>query len=108
MPAYWVIINWIIFKAIAGGVVNLYYSNKNVGLELSKFISKVIFPACVVTIIPIVLYKIYTIIDTELLVEVHDIVVLFSLFAINIPLYLYLGMEQIERERIYKLIKNKL
>ena len=106
MPAYWVIINWIIFKAIVGGVVNLYYSNKNVGLELSRFISKVIFPTVVVTIIPIVLYKIYAVIDTEPFTRVRDVVVLFSLFSINIPLYLYLGMEQIERERIFKLIKR--
>ena len=106
MPAYWVIINWIIFKAIVGGVVNLYYSNKNVGLEFSRFINRVVLPTGIVTIIPIVLYKIYTITNTEHSTNVHDIVVMFCLFAINIPLYLYLGMEQTERERIFKLIKR--
>ena len=106
MPAYWVIINWIIFKAVAGGVVNLYYSNKNVGLEFSSFINRVIFPTVVVTIIPVVLYNMYAITYTVSSTNAHDIMLLFFLFAINIPLYLYLGMGQTERERIFKIIKR--
>lgn len=106
MPAYWVIINWIIFKAIAGGITNLYYCNRNVGLNISSFINKVILPTGIVTIIPLALYKAYTTFTTATATTLHDVVVLFCLFAVNIPLYLYLGMGRTERERIFKIIKR--
>ena len=106
MPAYWVIINWIIFKAIVGGVTNLYYCNRNVGLKITTFINKVLLPTGAVTAIPVVLYSIYAITNTAPATKVHDIAVLLCLFAINIPLYLYLGMGRTERERIFKIIKR--
>ena len=106
MPSYWVIINWIIFKTIAGGVINLYYCNRNVGLKITAFINKVILPTSAVTIIPIALYYIYTITNTAPSTRVHDIAVLFCMLAINIPLYLYFGMGKSERERIFKIIKR--
>lgn len=106
MPAFWVIINWIIFKTLAGGVINLYYCNRNVGLKISCFINKVILPTSIVTIIPLVLYKTYTTFTTATATTLHDIVVLLCLFAVNIPLYLYLGMGRTERERVFKIIKR--
>lgn len=106
MPAYWVIINWIIFKTIIGGITNIYYCKKNVGLSISRFIKDVILPTVIVTIIPVILYKTYTTFTVATATTHHDIVVLFCLFAINIPLYLYLGMGRTERKRIFQIIKR--
>lgn len=106
MPAYWVIINWIIFKVIAGGVINIYYCKKYVGLKISYFIHKVILPTVIVTIIPVILYKAYTTFTAATATTHHDIVVLFCLFVINVPLYLYLGMGRTERKRIFQIIKR--
>lgn len=106
MPAYWVILNWIIFKVIAGGVINIYYCKKDVGLKISYFIHKVILPTVIVTIIPVILYKAYTTFTAATATTHHDIVVLFCLFVINVPLYLYLGMGRTERKRIFQIIKR--
>lgn len=106
MPAYWVIINWIVFKTIIGGLINLFYCYRNVGLNISLFINKVILPTLAVTIIPISVYRIYATAYTASSTMLHDIVVLFCLFAINIPIYLYLGMGKAERDRIFNIIKR--
>lgn len=106
MPAYWVIINWIIFKVLAGGIINLHFCKKNIGLSIYSFINRVIIPASAVTIIPIILYYIYKLFATGVGERTHDILILVSIIIINVPLYLYLGMGQSERERIFKIIKR--
>lgn len=48
---YWVIIFWLIFKALGGDIVNLYYACKDLQLKISKYAETVILPCFVSTMI---------------------------------------------------------
>ena len=106
MPPYWVIINWIIFKGLIGGIINLYYCKRNVGLSISAFYNKVLMPTIGVTTTPCILYCLYTILNIKLGVELNNITILILLIIINIPVYWHIGMNRSERKRVVNILNR--
>ena len=106
LPAYWVIVNWILFKVLVGGLVNLYYCKRNVGLSILTFIKKVLVPAITITAIPFVLYLLYIKINTTQITHIDNIFFMLFILFINIPIYFYFGMGKTERINIFNLIKR--
>lgn len=49
-PPYYALINWILFKAIFGGGINLLFANKNFSFPLFKFVIDVLFPCLLATL----------------------------------------------------------
>ena len=106
MPPYWVIINWIIFKGLIGGIINLYYCKRNVGLSISAFYNKVLMPTIGVTTTPCILYCLYTILNIKLGVELNNITILILLIITNIPVYWHIGMNRSERKRVVNILNR--
>lgn len=48
---YWALLNWILYKMVIGGIVNIYYGHKKVGLSLQQFMKKALLPCLGVVIL---------------------------------------------------------
>ena len=48
---YWALVNLIIGKGVLGGMLNLYYARRNIGLSIKTFMARVITPCGFITLI---------------------------------------------------------
>lgn len=106
LAPYWVIINWITFKVFIGGLMNVFFSCRNVGLSATQFLKDVITPSMMVSVIVVLAYKIIVYMNTTFKMVIPDVMILLLLFVLSIPIYWFVGMGRLERHRILRLIKK--
>lgn len=83
--ASWVIINRIIFFVLLGGVINIYYCNRNVGLSYFDYFRKTIIP----TILPTILIVCVGVLIRDLKLFPYSIEILICLLMSVILYYLF-------------------
>lgn len=95
LPAYWILINWLIFYGIISGIVNVYYTKKNIGMKIMSYLTEVLKPCFVTTLLStltaVVIYNILGSTDIRFLIP-------FSLSVIvSIPIYYYVAFNRNEK-----------
>lgn len=104
-PAYWAIINWIIWYSIGGGIVNLYFCKKNIGLSLMQYFQLVLLPCIGVTLFSIPLN--ISIINIATKFHISNIVCIITIIIASLPLYWFIGLNRIERKFILEYIYSR-
>ena len=102
---YWIIIDWIIFKVVFGGLLNLYYARKNVGLSLIKWLRHVFIPCMIVSLLSCLLGAALIWFGPN--TPSRQILSFFFLFMLCLPLYWFLGISPKERKAIVEIIKTR-
>lgn len=97
-PAYWAIINWIIWYSVGGGLVNLFFCRRNIGLSIKKYTSAVIIPCANITILSVILNMIIIYMHNRH--GVHCIICLASSVLLSIPFYWFIGLTKNEKKII--------
>lgn len=100
-PPYWVIINWGIFKCFAGGIVNIVFSHKLVGLSFRDFNSQVVLPVLLSSAVVAVMF---------LLLHSDGLQWIINFIIggfISVPIYFFLAFNDRERKKILAFIPNK-
>ena len=102
---YWVLLNWMLWRAMIGGMINIYYANLNLGLPVVSFFKRVICTCLVVTLAFFVLDALLFWWKFEYEINV---VIVFSLsFIVAIPIYWYVGVTQREKKKILQFLYKK-
>lgn len=101
---YWVLLNWILYKIIIGGAINIYYGHKKVGISLRQFTWKVLIPCFTV----LILTGILAIGIHLLLINKLWLVNLLLFIILSIPIYYFFGLDSKEKKIICEYIKNKI
>lgn len=103
---YWILINWIIFKAIGGGIINLYYSCSKLGLSFHIFQQRVLLPVFLSTI-TIIVYGLLILNICQIL-NINELLGLLFTFIGILPLIWITAIPENERNIlklfIYKII----
>lgn len=99
---YWSIINWIIWYSIGGGIVNLYFSNKNTGLSYKRYTATVIIPCILVTILSIIINLLVVELHKEC--EISGIICFLLSIISSAPLYWFFGLNKQEKTIILKFV----
>ena len=63
-------------------------------------------PSIMVAVITILAYKIIAYLNTTFNVVISDVLILFLLFFVSIPIYWFVGMGKLERKRILNIVKR--
>ena len=101
---YWALLNWILYKMVIGGIANIYYGYKKVGLSLRQYIGKALFPCFLVVIL-----------TGGVAIGIH--VLLINTFwgwnfllcmLLSIPIYYTFGLTSKEKKIICEYIKNRV
>lgn len=94
---YWILINWMIFKSILGGCINIYYACKNVGMSFLIYTKRVIQPCLLVTISTVIIGLIFFSLlrGNCMLWQLSG---LGALIAISIPIYWTVSINKTEKE----------
>lgn len=95
MPPYWVLIIWLIFRAVIGGSINVYYAKKNVRLSISIFTSKVMQPAFLATIASAILGLFCSF--CGIVLKTHWLFNLILIFALSIPIIWFIAISNREK-----------
>lgn len=95
LQSYWILINWLIFKGIISGIVNVYYSKIIIGLNIRSYLTDVLKPCLTTTLwsslVIVMTYNILYNTDLRFLIP-------FSLSVIiSIPIYYYLALNREEK-----------
>lgn len=98
---YWAIINWIIWYSIGGGIVNLYFSNKNIGLSYKRYMTTVIIPCSLVTILSIIINILIMKLHKEY--EVPSIMCFLLSIISSAPFYWLFGLNKLEKRKLLSL-----
>lgn len=95
---YWILINWGIYKSLLGGIVNVYYSDVKLGLDIRTYISKVLRPTIACTVLTCGLFI--------LVVHTIDIWIIgFITGAVmSLPVYWVISMSKSERKQVISII----
>ncbi len=104
-PPYIVLINWLIFYSFFGGLVNLHYAKKNVGLSIRTFFYRVIGVGLKITIIACVLNYILLLLQKSLTIE--PMVLYLLSMILSIPLYWNVCLTMHERSVLSNFIKRR-
>ena len=99
--AYWAIVNWIIWYSIGGGIVNVYFANKNIQLSILKYFKYVLIPCIGVTVLSIVFNMI---IITMITSEIQWFILFLLSFVISFPIYWFVGVNKTERAGLIRKI----
>lgn len=105
LPPFHALIDWIVFKALLGGFVNLYFTSKNLGLSLISFVKFSIYP-CVLSsvLVGIVCYSIRPGDDANAICAIVRFVIMLIL---SIPVYWFIAMGKEEKNIVKQLIKKR-
>lgn len=102
----WVLINWLVWKSVIGGLVNVYYSHKNLGLSYKSFLSEVMSP-CLLTIAASSLIFLAAR-HTEALLSANPFAALILSSMLTMPVYFRLALTSQQRAEILLFLKSKL
>ena len=98
------LIDWIIFKAVLGGIANLFYAHRNFTLPVKRFILEVIIPCVVTTCIVCIIGTVFRADSADTILIVLS--KLLAMLIINIPIYYFVAMNKSEKQMIIQLIKK--
>lgn len=90
-PPYWALINWGIYKCLLGGAVNLYFSNKNLHLNLHYFIKKVFTPSILSTLVIAIVCMVLC------LINLNWLLAFIVSFIASLPIYWLIALDNNER-----------
>ena len=91
-PPYWVLVNWMFGKGLLGGMANVYFSKRNIGMSVKTFIKKVFLPCVRITsIMAVVCWGIIQF-------EFNNFSILAFSFIASIPLYWIFALSRQEKE----------
>ena len=84
---YWVFINWGLWKSFIGGLVNVYYAYRLIGLTFKDYKTKVFIPAITPVLVSCAAYYLISLINTNwfvcLLVGGICSIFIYYIFALN-------------------------
>lgn len=92
----WGLLNWAIWKSIAGSIVNLVYSHRNLGISYSVFWHKTYVP-CILGILPTTIIGILL---QNISVELNNFIQISLLFILTVPIYWRLSLTKSERNTL--------
>lgn len=92
----WGLLNWAIWKSLAGSIINLVYSHKNLGMSYSKFWHKTFAP-CIFGLVPSVLLGLLFNISP---IEINCFIQIGLLFLLSIPMYWFFSITKVEQTTI--------
>jgi O-antigen/teichoic acid export membrane protein len=95
LPPYWVFINWLVFKSILGGAINLYYAHEKLELSFSRYVQSVIFPSALSTLASVVLGVLLVRLCHTY--QVNDLIGVVVMFVIMAPIFWVASLTQGER-----------
>ena len=98
---YWALVNHMVGKGVLGGMLNLHYARKNIGLSIKAFMARVITPCSFITLFSILLgiFLLY--------VPWNWICALISFFVVSSTAYWFVGLNKEEKSVVMQLIKRK-
>lgn len=102
----WILINWLVWKSIVGGAINVYYCHKNLGMEYGAFMRDVFVPGLALVLSSSVLYLCSTHIGGSL--HVNPFVSLSVAIILSIPLYYGLALTSRQKSDIKSLIRKRI
>ncbi len=100
----WGLLNWAIWKSAIGCIINLIYSQRNLGLSITTFCNKV-YTRCVAGMLPCVVIG-FSI--QHFLSDLPSIAQISVLIFFSAPIYWYFSLAKSERSSLSSQIKNKL
>lgn len=103
-PPYHALLDWIIFKAVLGGIANLFYAHRNFTLPVKRFVLEVIMPCVVTTCIVCIIGTVFRADSADSILVVLS--KLLAMLIINIPIYYFVAMSRSEKQMIIQLIKK--
>lgn len=104
-PAYHALLDWIIFKAVFGGLVNVYYAWRNFGLPIRSFFRLVLAPCLKTSLFVCVIMALLSPSDSDTLGIL--VVRILAMFILCLPIYWKVSMTKYERSLIYGIFKSK-
>lgn len=102
---YWIFIHWILFKALGGGIINLYFSCKKLGLRMHLFLKRVFQPIVLSTLLTIVLGGFASYLCQTL--HINELLGLLCTFAGAVPILWITALTENERN-IFVSFANKI
>lgn len=95
LPSYWILINWLIFKGIISGIINVYYCKVNIGMKMMTYLTDVIKPCFTTTFLSsLAAVVIYNILGSE---KVRFLIPFSLSVIISIPIYYFLALNHKEK-----------
>lgn len=101
----WILINWLVWKSVIGGVINVYYSHKNLGMKYGTFMWDVFGPCCIVVLSSSALYWCSIQIASHL--ALNPFAVLFATLIMSIPIYYGLALTSQQKSEFKSLIRKR-
>ena len=102
----WILINWLIWRAFIGGIINMYYAHINVGLSIKLFLKQVIF-ICTLITIAVVIFN-YALLYIYSIFPINKLCYFLISALLSLPIYWFVGLTQNERCSIYAFAKNAI
>ena len=99
--SYWALVNYIIGKSVLGGMLNLYYARRNIGLSIKTFMVRVVTPCGCITLFSILLGI------SLLYVSWNWMCALISFFVVSSTAYWFVGLNKEEKSVVMRLLKRK-
>lgn len=100
----WIIIDWIVFKVIFGGFLNLYYANRNVNLSILQWMKSVFIPCALITLLSCTVGLALNYIEHDGFL--YQLVSFFIMFFVCLPLYWLIGISGTQRKKVLNRIKR--
>lgn len=95
LQSYWLLINWLIFKGIISGIINVYYSKINIGMNIGTYLNDVLKPCLTTTLLSslaaVIIYNLLDSADLRFLIPFSFSVI------ISIPIYYYVALNRKEK-----------
>ena len=102
---YWILINWMLFKSIGGGIVNVVYARSTLGLSLSRFVKRVIVPTLLSSSVVILIGVFFLHCGKKF--QINDLWGIVAVCSISIPIYWMMALNGNERMALGSFI-NKI
>lgn len=105
-PPYFATLNYIIFRVLFGGIINVYYSHRNFGLRYTDYFSKVFLPCFVTT--AAILALCYVLRPDDSTSTALMLLQFMAMLIISIPAYYIFAFSKDERNNVLRIIQSKL
>ena len=102
---YWIIIDQIVFRVTVGGLINLYYAKRNAGLSIKRWIVDVLAPCFSTVAVTCIIGLGISVWGNASLLQ--QLIKLFSLFVLSIPVYWFLSITPSEKSLIISKLRKK-
>ncbi len=104
-PPYWILLNWLLWRVLIGGMINVFYANKEVGLSVGSFLKRVV-NVCALTSLTVIFFNVCLVLLQEFFFH-KSIFFFFISIIISIPIYWYISISKQEKYLIVGFVKNK-